>query len=144
MSEESVEERLARIENLLKQLMERLERLESALSTSAEGKVALEIAKLAVALAIPPTEAALATARIVEASRKVGERDEVSIAVIEALSNCEPATITELERRVRKLRGKASKHTIRKRLEALLRRGIVVSIDRGSKKLYTLKQCIEG
>ena len=139
-----MEERLERVERLLREVVERLERLEKALALSADGRAAIEVAKVAIALALPPVHAARAVHRLLEISRSYGVTDEISQAVIEALASCEPKSITRIESDVRKLRGRASKHTIRKRISELERAGIVISIERGSRKLYTLKQCVDS
>jgi len=140
---EDLERRLERIEKLLRQVIERLERLERVVESSSDARVAMEVAKLVTALALSPAQAALAVTRILDALKNRAARDEVSMAVIEALSSCEPMTITELERRVRALRGKASKHSIKKRLENFMRAGIVAETTSGSRKLYTLRKCLE-
>ncbi|NPA96648.1 MAG: hypothetical protein GXO32_03500 [Crenarchaeota archaeon] len=138
-----MEERLERVERLLREVAERLERLERALALSADGRAAIEVAKVAIALALPPLHAARAVHRLLEVTRKHGVVDEVSQTVIESLASCKPKSITRIEADVRKLRGRASKHTIRKRISELEKAGIVVAIEKGSRKLYTLKQCIE-
>lgn len=141
---EDLERRLERIEKLLRQVVERLERLERIVESSSDARVAMEVAKLVTALALSPAQAALAVTRILDTLKNRAARDEVSMAVIEALSSCEPMTITELERRVRALRGRASKHSIRKRLENLMKTGIVAEITSGSRKLYMLRKCEEA
>ncbi len=135
-------ERLDRIERLLEELIERLDRLEKSFS-NLDARLAMEVAKLSLALALPPTRAAIAAATVASILGEKGLKDEISLAVIEALSQCEPLSLTELEHRVRKLRGRASKHSIRKRLEALASEGVVKEVWRGSRRLFTLAKCLE-
>ncbi len=135
----SVEERLRRLEELLAEALQRLERLEELLgSMSEEASVA---ARLAVAFSMPAMRAVEAARRVIETYRFVS--DPISRAIVEVLADCKPRSISEITRLVRELRGSASRRIVRERLQLLEERGVVVSEDRGNRKLYSLKLCSE-
>ncbi len=140
--ENSLEDRIARIEEMMKRINERLERLERLIESSGGSTLAIEMAKLAISFTLPPTEVARIAMRALEVMRSIPSRDDIMRSVIEVLSSCKPLTLTEIEKRARRLRGTASKHSIRKRLDELVSRGLVVTMEYGSRKLYTLKNCL--
>jgi len=135
----SVEERLRRLEELLAEALQRLERLEELLGSMSEE--AMIASRLAVAFSMPAMRAVEAARRVVEAYRFVS--DPISRAIVEALADCEPKSISEITRLVRELRGSASRRIVRERLRLLEERGVVVSEEHGSRRLYSLKLCRE-
>ena len=140
--EGGVEERLRRVEELLQEVLERLEALEELLA-SLGGAAALAV-RIAV-LGETPIEAAVEQAlRVLRAARLLGTVDPITEAVLEALSDCQPHSISEVTRRVKKLRGVASRETIRKRLQSLLESGVVVAQGSGTATRYTLSLCRGG
>ncbi len=134
-----VEERLEEVERLLREVLERLEALERllyGLDSSAARAV-----RLAVAAGLPVARAVEASLRVLEAVSMLGRVDPVTEALLEALSTCEPLSVSEATRRVQRLRGAASRTTVRKRLQVLLERGIVVKKGEGTGARYLLASC---
>ncbi len=136
-----VEERLARLEELLRRLEERLVRLEGILRGYSD--LAAEAVRLAV-LGNLPAIAAVEAARRLLAVARLAEGDPVAEAVLEAMSNCEWLSVSEIARRVRRIRGSASRETIRRRLRLLLEKGAVVARGEGVKRRYRLASCGQG
>lgn len=133
-----VEERIARLEEKLALVIEKLERLEELLaSISAEAAVA---GRLVTAFSMPATQA-LEAARRVLALSYTYTGDPILRAIIEALADCEPHSLSNVTRRVKSLRGTASRRIIRERLAYLAEKGVVTVEDRGNKKLYRLTVC---
>ncbi len=133
----SLDDRLRRLEEALQQLSERLERLERLLEHSPEARLALELALAFTAPAQRLVEAAIQVSRALEAGGDEVRRDPVARAIVEALAVKGPMSLRELEREVRRLRGTASRATIRERLEALERLGIV-RVRRGRRWVVSL------
>ncbi|NPA04900.1 MAG: winged helix-turn-helix transcriptional regulator [Crenarchaeota archaeon] len=138
---EGLEERIEAIEELLSRVLERLERIEEMLR-AAGGEEALIAARLALAFSMPALNAIEAARRIVAATR--GSRlDPISRSIVEALAECRPMSISEITRRVKALRGSASRTTVRSRIRRLVEEGVVVRVDEGRRPLYTLSTCRE-
>ncbi len=140
MREETLEERLERLERLLLDAVRRLERLEELLSSM--GSEAAIAARLATTFSMPAYAAIEAARRVARLYARVG--DPVSRAVLEALADCDPHSISEVTRRVRELRGTASRRIVRERLNMLASRGMVLVVEQGGKKLYRLASCEKG
>lgn len=140
MSEEAIEERLERLERLLLDAVRRLEKLEELLSSM--GSEAAVAARLATVFSMPAYAAIEAARRITRLYPRVS--DPVSRAILEALADCEPHSISEVTRRVRGLRGTASRRIVRERLSILASKGILLVEERGGKKLYRLASCREN
>ena len=136
-----VGERLRRIERELAEIRALLERLETLLSmfSGAAG----EAVRLASALSLPVEEAVRAAERLLEASSRLGgSPDPITLAVLEALSGCEQLSVSEIARRVRRLRGAASRTTVRSRLRVLVERGVVERLEGpGGRPRYRLRGC---
>jgi len=134
-----VEERLERIERLLRKVLERLERLERLTGLGVEeARVAVELA----AMITGPVEAVVAAiaraAAAVNAMRRFRVDDPISRAIVEALAVHGTLTLRGLEREVRRLRGRASRSTLRERLRVLEGIGIVRVERRGRRLLVSL------
>ena len=140
MQGDSLEERLERLERLLREALQRLERLEEALAAGDPEAVMLA-RRLAIALAMPAIEAIEAARRVVALAR--GLDDPIARDVLEILSGCEPLTVSEITRRLRRLRGSASRSTVRQPLRLQEDRGLVVKLGTRARPLYTLQACIE-
>ncbi|ALL00972.1 hypothetical protein Pyrde_0924 [Pyrodictium delaneyi] len=134
-----IEERLERLEILLEKVLERISRLERILALNND-ETARIASQLVVALALPAIEALEAARRVVAVTSSL--EDPVSRSIVEVLADCEPLSISEITRRLRKLRGHASRTTVRKRLQILEKRGIVANIGTTARPLYTLTICI--
>ncbi len=141
MAERELVERLERIERLLREVRESLEHLEGLLREAGlEASLALSIA---LGLSRPVLEA-LEAARRVAPLLEVLDADEVTRSILVVLALCEPLSISEVYRRVRRLRGRASRSTIASRLRVLEERGVVVNLGSGRRPRYTLRTCLGG
>lgn len=137
----SIEERLERLEHLLQEVLERLDKLEKTVAGD-EAETVRNAARL-VASSIAPAAVALEAARrLVEAIRRAGSLDPISRSIVEALSTCEDLTTTEITRRVRRIRGTASRRIVASRLEMLERRRVVEKVP-GPRPRYRLVLCSE-
>ena len=138
----SIEERLERLEKLLEELMNRLENIEESLHIlGISSDLVIIASRLITAFSLPATLALEASRRVIEVAKTI-RGDEISQAIIEVLAECKPLTISEITRRVRVLRGTASRRIIRSRIQTLADRGIVVFIGEGKPRV-TLKVCLE-
>jgi len=140
LQQDSLEERLERLERLLREALQRLERLEEALAAASPDTVLLA-SRLAIALTIPAVEAIEAARRVVALAH--GVDDPIARDVLEILSRCEPLTVSEATRRLRRLRGSASRTTVRQKLRTLEEKGLVVNLGTKARPLYTLRDCVE-
>ena len=97
---------------------------------------------IALGLSKPVLEAVEAARRIAPIVAELNP-DELTRAVLEALADCQPLSISEVYRRVRSIRGRASRATIASRLRELEKRGIAVNIGTEKRPRYTLRVCLE-
>ena len=140
-----LEERLDRIESVLRDVIRRLEELEKLLGGYRDEVEATRLAARLSATGIYPAYAAVEAARrILRVARHAGPLDPISRSVVEALSACEPATISEITRRVREIRGTASRRIVSERVKRLEERGLVVKLGEGPRPGYTLRECLPG
>ena len=131
-------EDLLRIEGLLKEVIKRLDRLEALLT--ALGFQEVEEVRLAgelsLGLSLPVVKALNAALRTVRVASKYKLVDEVSKAIVKVLASSEGVlTLSELTRRVRKLRGRASRRTVAKKVRILSEKG-VVKVERKGTRVY--------
>lgn len=127
------EERIARLEEHVENITKRLGMIEESLRVlGISGEIIMTAARLVTAFS-KPVIVALESARRVAELTSIVEGDVISRAIIEALSSCEPLSISEVTRKVRVLRGKASRRIISSRIERLSEKGIIVWI--GEKNL---------
>jgi len=140
---EDIEERLRRLEQILTRVLSRLESIEQFLTALGVSDDVLSSAfKLVTTFSLPATAALEAARRTVEAVRSLGVADPISKSVIEVLSSCEELSISEITRRVRVLRGRASRRIIRERLVRLEEKGAVVNVG-GGRPRYILTACLK-
>ncbi len=140
----SVEERLERLEKALSKILSRLESIEEKLSVLGLSDETISIAtELVIAFSIPAAKAIEASNRVVQAIGRLATIDPISRSIVEALSDCREQSVSEITRRVRELRGTASRRIVRERLERLKRYGVVVRVG-GKRPKYVLKPCIKG
>ncbi|MCD6428715.1 MAG: hypothetical protein J7L12_03765 [Desulfurococcales archaeon] len=138
-----VEDRLKRLEDMLARVLSRLESIERYLRALGVSDDVLSGAfKLVTTFSLPATAALEASRRAIEVVRVLGGIDSISRSVIEVLSSCEELSISEITRRVRALRGRASRRIIRDRLKVLEEKGVVVNVG-GRKPRYVLKTCLK-
>jgi len=64
--------------------------------------------------------------------------DELSIYIIRVLAKSDELNISQITKWVRALRGKASRRIIARRLEKLVKKGLVIEETRGREKVYKL------
>ena len=142
----TIEDRLRRIEKLLELVLTRLEELERALhSQGHETMETLRIAReLTLGFSMPTIKALEAASKVIKLLPKVDKRDEVAKAIVKILSTGEELTLSELTRRVRALRGKASRRIVSERVKKLERRGIVLMRRRGSRVYVKLRSLEEA
>ncbi len=140
MTSEGIEERLERIEETLRELVKLLEELQRQLrEASIEAPLALSIA---LGLSKPVLEA-------IEAARRIApiiavlEPDEITRAVLQALADCKPSSISEVARKVRVIRGRVARETVAARLRDLEGKGVVVNLGTGKRPKYVLRTCLE-
>lgn len=122
----SSNELLERIEKLLLKVLEKLDKLEAMLATTGDPAhaVALEVAMLSV---LPAHKAVKVVRNAVAILRKVRMDDPITRAIVEVLlTQGEGVSISDLTRRVRELRGTASRRIISERLKALESKGVIV------------------
>lgn len=140
--QENIEKRLERLEEILEELMNRLKNIEESLRIlGISSDLVIIASRLINAFSLPVTLALEASRRVVEVAKTI-RGDEISQAIIEVLAECKPLTISEITRRVRVLRGTASRRIIRSRIQTLANRGIVVFTSEGKPRV-TLKVCLE-
>jgi len=139
----SASDRLGRLENLLISVLRRLEVIEAVLKDLSGSGEAVSIAfKLVVSLSLPAATALRAAERVLSTVKSLGLADPIDRAVIEVLSSCDELTISEITRRVRVLRGSASRRVISSRVRKLMRRGVLVNLGSNSRPRITLRGCL--
>jgi len=138
----NLEERIREIECLLRKIIERLQYLEKMLELSENDRKLIERAmNLIINLSIPVSKALEAAYRISLIAKSIQNYDPISRSIIEALSTCEMLSISEIERRVRGLRGSASRRIISARIRTLMSLGIVIRSNNTTRPKYMLKVC---
>jgi len=139
-----LEERLERLERVLEDVLSRLDRVERMLHALGIDESMLTIAShLVLSFSTPAIEALEASRRVLEILDRFRIRDPISESIIEALSGCESLSISEVTRRVRLLRGRASRRIVRERLKTLETRGVVVNVGSRERPRYILSSCLE-
>jgi hypothetical protein len=132
---EEINKRLRRVEKLLEQLNALVQQvLQGSYIATID-----EATKLVTAFSLPAIEALEAARRIVMAARSIN--DSISLSIIEAMSTCEPLTVSEITRRVRVLRGKASRNTVKQKLHVLIDMDIVTTVNTGRRIKYIMTVC---
>lgn len=141
---ETPEERLRRVEELLTKVLARLEGIEAALAALGVTDETLTSAfRIATTFSMPAAVAIEAARRTIEAVREAGGVDPISKAIIESLSGCEELSTSEITRRVRAIRGTASRRVVRERIEKLMRKGVVRRVGDARPK-YVLSKCVHN
>lgn len=67
-------------------------------------------------------------------------RDDISLAIVHALDIHEVLNILQLTEEVRKLRGKSSRRIIRKKLEQLAQKDIIIEVEDKKGRGFSLKK----
>ncbi len=137
----SREDRLERLERLVETILYKLEQIESMLRSTGDLELMIA-AELVFAFSLPAVKSLEAASIVMDIMKKIRLSDPISRAIVEVMSTCEPLTISEITRRVRELRGRASRRIVRERLKRLEEKQIVVQTGE-KRKLYTLRKCLE-
>ncbi len=135
------EDRLERLEKLVETILYKLEQIESMLRSTGDPELMIA-AELVSAFSLPATKSLEAASIVMDIMKKIRLPDPISRAIVEVMSTCEPLTISEITRRVRELRGKASRRIIRERLKRLEEKQIVVQTGE-KRRHYILRKCLE-
>jgi len=120
----SLEERLRRLESLLNLVLRTLERIEGMLAAP-EPEEARVARRLVMLFSLPVGEAIRAAREVVEATRGITGLTALDIIVLEAVASMPGASLRDLERAIRRARGRASRETIKRSLERLKQLGLV-------------------
>jgi uncharacterized membrane protein len=138
---ESLEERLRRVEETLALILGKIEELEK-LVREGMGEGALTAARLTIAYSIPAIQALQAARRLLELTSKTTYRlDDISRSILEVLSDCRGRSLLEIERQLRRSRGRASRRIIRDRLRRLMEMGFVKDEGSPNRHKYRLVNC---
>jgi len=136
------EERLNRLEKLVETILYKLEQIESMLRSTGDPELMLA-AELVSAFSLPATKSLEAASIVMDILKRIRVLDQISKSIIEAMSTCEPLTISEITRRVRELRGTASRRIVRERLRRLMEKQVVAETGE-KRRLYILRKCLEN
>ena len=134
----SIEERLARIESLLAELLERLRVIEEVtVGSSVQARLAVD---MVIAFSKPVQEAVRLAKVVASALERLegGGDDDLAKAIVEVLAANGPLSLRGLEREVRRIRGRASRSRIRAKVGELERIGIVRVERRGRRMVISL------
>jgi hypothetical protein len=74
---------------------------------------------------------------------KLGRVDPITESIIYVLSTCSALNITETYRKVKDMRGRASRRIIASKLRVLEASGVVVNTGTNRRPRYTLSECLE-
>ena len=74
---------------------------------------------------------------------KLGRVDPVTESIIYVLSTCSALNITEIYRKVKDMRGRASRRIIASKLRVLEASGVVVNTGTNRRPRYILSECLE-
>ncbi len=144
MSNNELERRLRRVEELLNDVINRLVTIEGLLkSLGLSSEELMTAQRLVMVFSLPAVVAIKAAERVMRSIRGLRTLDPISRAIIEVLSNCEELSVSEVTRRVKLLRGVASRRIVSSRLAKLLREGVIVNVGSESRPKYLLKVCIK-
>ena len=138
-------EELEEVKALLLRLIERVDRLERMLSErrmvdDVEAvALALKLLKLGAGM-VDLSSSALKLARVDKLLRKGRIKDEITRAILEVIAVKGAQSISDLERELRRLRGRASRRIIAQRVARLEKLGFVEVYRKGRKKMVKLKR----
>ncbi len=141
-------EELEELKALLLRLIERVDRLERILEekqmeTEAQAlAIALKILKLS-AGTVNFSSAVLRLSKVERLARSKRIKDEITRAILEVVAVKGAQSISDLERELRRLRGKASRRIISKRVEMLEQMKLVEVEKKGRRKIVKLKEDLQ-
>ncbi|MEB3787222.1 MAG: hypothetical protein GSR78_00540 [Desulfurococcales archaeon] len=138
---DQLEEHLARIERILDEILERLKLLEDLIARGdEEARIALEAYRLTRAPIQRAIQVASKTVRALDRLSPYAREDMIYRAIIEVLAANGPQSLRGLERGVRRLVGRASRNTIRRKLGELEEAGVVRVERRGRQLVISLAE----
>jgi DNA-binding transcriptional ArsR family regulator len=142
----SSDDTLKRVEELLEYIVRKLERLEELLTTLSNDPTYAMAVELTLYFSIPVQRAVKLARELVILLKRVPESDPITKAILEVLASSESGvSISELTRRVRKVRGTASRRIISERIKLLESRGIVEVVRSGNvAKVYLRRGLTHG
>ena len=129
------DDRLDRIEKMLRDILMRLERLESIISSIEYAETAQLAARLAFVFSLPAYQAVRIASSLSRVLRRApsGSLDDLDIMIIEVLAVEGELSLRGLEKAIRESRGRASRTTLVRRIRKLQRLGIVRVEHQGNK-----------
>jgi DNA-binding transcriptional ArsR family regulator len=137
----SSDDTLKRVEELLEYIVRKLERLEELLTTLSNDPTYAMAVELTLYFSIPVQRAVKLARELVILLKGVPESDPITKAILEVLASSESGvSISELTRRVRRVRGTASRRIISERIKLLESRGIVEVVRSGNVAKVYLKR----
>ncbi len=133
-------------EELLEYIVRKLERLEELLTTLSNDPTYAMAVELTLYFSIPVQRAVKLARELVILLKGVPESDPITKAILEVLASSESGvSISELTRRVRRVRGTASRRIISERIKLLESRGIVEVVRSGNvAKVYLRRGLTHG
>lgn len=135
----SVEEKIDRIEKLLAQVLNRLEQLENFFKALGISELDI-IFDLISSLALPIQQAIKSAKTITYIVSRYSISDSITKTILEILAVEDGLSITEITRRVKKIRGRASRRIVTSRIRYLEDIGVVKTKRRGSTvKVYLVR-----
>lgn len=118
---------LKRVEELLERVVKKLEKLEELLVTISSDPTYAMAVELTLYFSLPTQKAIKLARELVLLMRRVPEADPITKAILEILASSEGGiSISELTRRVRSIRGTASRRVVSERVKLLESKGLVV------------------
>ncbi|MFZ8783265.1 MAG: ArsR family transcriptional regulator [Desulfurococcaceae archaeon] len=134
-----LEKLLLRIE----EISSRLDRVERLLRRSRSVDSAEYLSRLLSVVEGPFYLALQSLIRVWIILSKLGRVDPITEAIIYVLSTCSALNIMEIYRRVRDVRGRASRRIIASKLRVLEASGVVVNAGTIRRPRYVLRECLE-
>lgn len=136
------EELLYRILLKLEELSNRISRIEAYLNSLGLNQ---EVLRISLQLTAVTSKSIATTLEYAMRAWKVIEGLSglcpISRSIIAALSDCSELSISDIYRRVKKLRGTASRRIISERVKVLESRGVVINVGTEARPKYVLKVC---
>lgn len=132
---------LEKLEEMMREVLRKLERLESILTSTSSDPVSRLAIELTMTFQIPVLKAVEIANRLSKYFMKKGGRDPIALAIIELLTVSKRAmSISELSKKVREIRGTASRRIIRERIRELEDEGFVKTVKAGRSLLVFLRE----
>lgn len=78
---------------------------------------------------------------ILSLAKNIPDLDEISLAILEAVADCKGYSISEITRKVKNIRGKASRRIISSRVKKLEKRGLLINKGNNIRPRYVLTTC---